>query len=338
MGGAGVLAGLLVALVAAELVVRARYPVLNLRRDFSPGIYVEDPARGYANLPRYAGVFQTYFEDVPVRTNSLGFRGPEPPADADADATLRVLCLGDSNMFGQGVRDDEALPAQLERLLQGRGPAVCYNAGVSGYSTDHELRTLRVFGPRLRPRVVVLGWLDNDLVPTPTFVGGGHLVERAEDRDRVAGTLERRWYEPSYLARLVSITARTLKHQARTADRARPRADAQEVELARSVALVQEVRREAEALGAALWVIAYVGQPAVERGLRDPLVDEFLRRARASGVRCLDAYEPLRAEHERSGAPLYAPRDRVHPNALGHRVVAAALADALVAAPATGRE
>lgn len=335
MRAAGVLAAMLVALLAAEVVVRLRYPVLNLRRDFAPGIYVDDPARGYANLSNYAGVFQTYYEDVPVRTNSLGFRGPEPPADAAA--ALRVLCLGDSNMFGQGVHDDETLPAQLERLLRGRRPAACYNAGVSGYSTEHELRTLRVFGPRLRPDAVVLGWLANDLAPVPTLVGDGHLVERAEDRAQVRDALERRWYEASHLARLVSITVRTVKHQLRTADRVRGSEGIPAEELARSVALVEEVQREAKALGSELWVIAYVNQPAVESGVRDPTVDAFISRTRAAGIRCLDAYELLRAEHERTGAPLFALRDRVHPNARGHAVVAEALARELHEAASKAR-
>ncbi|MCW8140385.1 MAG: S1 RNA-binding domain-containing protein, partial [Planctomycetota bacterium] len=179
--GLGVLVGLVLGLAAAEVAVRVRYPVLNLRRDFEPGIYVEDPVRGYANQADYRGVFRTYFEDTPVRTNSLGFRGEEPPADVEG--ALRVLCLGDSNVFGQGVRDDETLPAQLERLLAAKGRAVVYNAGVSGYATENELRTLQVFGPRLRPQVVVLGWLDNDLEGPDLQVGHGHLVERAEDKD-----------------------------------------------------------------------------------------------------------------------------------------------------------
>lgn len=336
MRAAGLLTALLVALLVGEVLVRLRHPVLNLRRDFEPGIYVEDAARGYANQANYAGVFQTYFEDVPVRTNSLGFRGLEPAPDADA--ALRVLCLGDSNMFGQGVHDDETLPAQLERRLREQRPAVCYNAGVSGYSTDNELRTFRVFGPRLRPQVVVLGWLANDIVPTAAVVGDGHLVERAEDRANVREEIKRRWYEASYLARLVSVTVRTAKHQARASERGRQSAEANEQELARSVALVQELANEAAKLDAELLVVAYVSQWAVESGVRDSLVDDFLARARAANIRCVDTYEVLRAERERSGAALYAPRDRIHPNALGHQVVAGALADELRAPRAARHE
>ncbi|MCO5165223.1 MAG: GDSL-type esterase/lipase family protein [Planctomycetes bacterium] len=325
----GVLVGLLLGLAAAEVAVRVRYPVLNLRRDFEPGIYVEDPARGYANQANYVGVFKTYFEDTPVRTNSLGFRGAEPPADVEG--ALRVLCLGDSNMFGQGVGDDETLPAQLERLLRARGPAVVYNAGVSGYATEHELRTLKVFGPRLRPQVVVLGWLDNDLEGPDLQVGHGHLVERAEDKDKVKKELKARWYEASHLGRLLSIGVRTARHHSRTSARAAEQEAVPEEALATCLALLREVQAECERLGARLVVVAYVGQPEVEAGARSAVVDAFVAGARAAGVDVLESYGPLREEFERSGRALFAPRDRVHPSAAGHEVIAKALAEKLAA-------
>lgn len=325
--GLGVLVGLVLGLAAAEVAVRVRYPVLNLRRDFEPGIYVEDPVRGYANQADYRGVFRTYFEDTPVRTNSLGFRGEEPPADVEG--ALRVLCLGDSNVFGQGVRDDETLPAQLERLLAAKGRAVVYNAGVSGYATENELRTLQVFGPRLRPQVVVLGWLDNDLEGPDLQVGHGHLVERAEDRDRVKKELKPRWYEVSHLGRLLSIGVRTARHHARTSARAAEQEAVPEAALARCLTLLREVQAECLRLGARLVVVAYVGQPEVETGARSAVVDAFVAGARAAGIDVLESYGPLREEFERTGRGLFAPRDRVHPNALGHEVIARALAERL---------
>ncbi len=98
--------------------------------------------------------------DSAQTTNAWGFRGPEP----DLDAPLRGLVLGDSNMQGFFVRDDQTPPAylqgELERCLKTRVSIL--NTGHLGYSPEQFFYTLREYGDRFRPQFVVLSLCPND--------------------------------------------------------------------------------------------------------------------------------------------------------------------------------
>lgn len=94
-------------------------------------------------------------------TNSWGCRGREP----DPEAAVRGIVLGDSNMQGLLVGDDETPPARLEaRLRRDLGvPVSILNAGVLGYSLEQYYYSLIAFHDRLRPRFVVVSVCSNDL-------------------------------------------------------------------------------------------------------------------------------------------------------------------------------
>ncbi len=157
----GLVAGsLLVSGVLAELVVRAwfgaplaeRLPVLEIQANAK---------RGWMMVPSQA--HYTYLHRVEV--NALGLRGAEVGEKRATD--MRVLCLGDSLTYGQGVADDETLPAHLETILNARTrPGVRWatiNAGHRAYSTHQELALLEELGARIEPDVVVVFWYWNDI-------------------------------------------------------------------------------------------------------------------------------------------------------------------------------
>ncbi len=103
-------------------------------------------------------------------TNSWGCRGPEP----DLKAQLRGLILGDSNMQGLFIGDDETPTECLRRDLQKRlGLSVSLlNTGHLGYSPEQIYYTLREYGDRLRPQFVVFSFCSNDF---------GSLFDRVPD-------------------------------------------------------------------------------------------------------------------------------------------------------------
>lgn len=157
----GCLAGtisLLVALLCGELLVRAvvgsprseRRPLLEVRLN---------RARGFEMIPH-----QTHYTyEYPVEVNALGLRGPELPAEKGGE--LRVLCLGDSLIYGQGVADDQTVPAHMERLAAERRPFQPFravNGGVRAYATHQELALLEELGPRVQADIVALCWYHND--------------------------------------------------------------------------------------------------------------------------------------------------------------------------------
>ncbi|MFQ5669538.1 MAG: SGNH/GDSL hydrolase family protein [Acidobacteriota bacterium] len=100
-----------------------------------------------------------------VNINSLGLREREF-SPAKSDGVFRVLCVGDSVTFGHWVEAEQAFPRRLEALLQ-RGSSSTIqviNAGVPGYSPFQELAWLREKGWDLKPDLVVVGFVLNDVV------------------------------------------------------------------------------------------------------------------------------------------------------------------------------
>jgi hypothetical protein len=77
----------------------------------------------------------------------------------------RVLCVGDSFTFGEGLADDEAMPVQLEAELNRAGPGrwEVLNLGVHGYGTDQQWLRLQAIGFHYDDDVVVLGFFQGDL-------------------------------------------------------------------------------------------------------------------------------------------------------------------------------
>ena len=141
-------------LVMAEVFLRVFMP-----QQFLPhpsGMYINDADLGYALNPGFEGVFIRSEFETPVIVGKSGFRAPEPRQRKDN--TFRILCLGDSFTFGQGVGNEQAWPYLLEEELKKKFLKLdiqVVNAGVPGYGTDEELEVLRLRGPKYRPDLVV---------------------------------------------------------------------------------------------------------------------------------------------------------------------------------------
>ena len=136
-----------------------------------------------------------YTYDRPVRINAFGMRGPEPgPEDP---AVTRVWILGDSMTFGHGLDEDETIGAHLVRELEARFPGRRFeaiNGGVQGYSTNQELAQLDEHADELRPDVVVLQWLWNDIWQTDVEAASHSLrLHREEVPDPRAPRPWHRW-------------------------------------------------------------------------------------------------------------------------------------------------
>jgi len=128
-----------------------------------PGSVVHDPGHGFREST----------------INSLGFRGGEPPAGKE-DGEFRVLCLGDSVVFGLNLKDAETVPVRLEAALRaepalaGRKVSVV-NGAVPGFGAVQGLRALE----RLRfvePDVVVFWFGMNDAKPARGLPDSGQKI------------------------------------------------------------------------------------------------------------------------------------------------------------------
>jgi len=81
---------------------------------------------------------------------------------AAVQAQVRIVALGDSNIRGKGVPDNDAYPAKLERALRAKGHSVVMtNAGVNGDTTTGVLNRLDAAVPP-GTQIVILSIGAND--------------------------------------------------------------------------------------------------------------------------------------------------------------------------------
>ena len=151
-------AAVLLVLFALEAAVRffwADAPASTISADTLPVLQVRDPEILYRLIPGASG----RFNGTEIKVNSLGLRDRDYTIPAPA-GTHRILVLGDSVVFGVGLRPDQTIPGQLSRIL---APTEVINAGVFGYNLTQEIALLRDVGLRYRPEVVVSCFVHNDI-------------------------------------------------------------------------------------------------------------------------------------------------------------------------------
>jgi lysophospholipase L1-like esterase len=117
---------------------------------------VADPHRGYRHAPDLRNHLE---QGVPVSTNSRGMRGVNELRAPRPASVARVIALGDSFTFGEGVADDATWPSQLEAALPDTEVA---NLGERAYAHDQMYFALRDDGLPLQPDAVILGFYEND--------------------------------------------------------------------------------------------------------------------------------------------------------------------------------
>jgi hypothetical protein len=113
----------------------------------------------YSSNPR--GYFGPNNE-VEYQLNDAGFRGRDatrrkPPG------TRRLVLLGDSFAFGEGVRLEDTFATQLESLLARPGrPVEVVNISVGGWGTAEEIAHLESVGVQYAPDLVLVIFVLND--------------------------------------------------------------------------------------------------------------------------------------------------------------------------------
>lgn len=178
------------ALVAAEVVVRivawagearrreawytlAEAPRLAAGRE-AQLMHLIRPSRDDRRVYELIPGLDVRFVGQRVCTDGNGCRVPsEPlPAVAAPRRTVRIVGLGDSVMFGWGVRAEDSFLRVLQQALQQRHPDVDWqvrNTAVPGYNTVMEVATLRGTALAPPPQLVVVDLVDNDL-DLPNFI------------------------------------------------------------------------------------------------------------------------------------------------------------------------
>ena len=210
--------GMIVAVLVAEatlwLTNQPRFPVPHT---FPPQFMLvgEPDAQGWVrhvNKPsttirfRYESDPRGYFgtdRTVGHTTNSLGFRGGEfPPVETrdgsieaigeKPDGVLRIVFLGDSVTFGEGVHDSDTFVERVGRGLSTRlsRPIEVYNFGVGGHNTSDARWVWQRYARHLDPDLVVYTFVLNDAEPR-LF----RLEQTSGQPTRFPRSIEARWTE-----------------------------------------------------------------------------------------------------------------------------------------------
>jgi lysophospholipase L1-like esterase len=341
----GVLVSLTIFGLAGELLAR-QLDLIDRLNGFPRELYL---ATAIADLPyRLRPGITARSSDVPVRVNALGLRGPEVAA-APAPGTRRLLVLGDSVVFGEGLAEEDTFPRLLERALAeaGAAPTEVLNGAAPGYNTEAELAYLREVGLALAPDELVLGVSLNDFGPTPALTPSGFLTVDPKARDRAPWpsnhsefyvllrwtiTYARggHWYQRVVRAGPAPPAAPAPPADAGAAfDRAiavmhkrfyaRPTGEGWE-RVQRALAGFRDLTR---ARGLPLTLIIFPERDQVEDAT--PNLDpqrQWLALCTSLELRCLDLHPAFAAARDGS---LFA--DTQHPNAAGLRIAAGAVAD-----------
>ncbi len=156
------------------------YPPKNLR----PGVIEAYEPYGYRMIPSLRTTYPYPHNSPHPRTVSLaanrdGFRDSRELDEPDPRP--RMLFLGDSFLFGDGVEESERFTNVLEKMEPSWRMD---NFGIVGYGPDLMLRSLEVVGLKIRPSVVVFCMTtDSFRRVRPEFAGTGFTIPRYELHD-----------------------------------------------------------------------------------------------------------------------------------------------------------
>jgi lysophospholipase L1-like esterase len=348
---------ILMALLAAEVVLRAiGYSPLHAVGEGRELVLrpSEDPDLGYELTP---GALAEAW-DVTVSINDRGYRGREgTPGPYQG---TRVLVLGDSIAFGNYLEVEATFAWQLHDLLLAEGSYEVLNLAVGGYDILQEVARLRRDGLAYQPDVVIVAYCLNDAGSVSPNLG---LMDQVRARQTnplfrfrlahfVADRLEigqqeswsrrrndRELFRREYAERIAPISAD--EHELLSLMQGVPRrhpagwyGDPDRVGRIRYA--FEELASLAVAHGfeAVVVVVPWL----VAEGTEYPfavvhrIVEMEARRAGLTTLDVLDAFLAAGIEDLRVN-----PRDPLHPDRRGHRILADALREHLLSGSSSGR-
>ncbi len=304
------------------------------------GFHRSDPVLGWAGAPDLRRRFVRPAFDVLVEQGANGFRRPDPAPPGSARE--RVLVLGDSLVWGWGVGQGQIFTDHLQRAL---APQVAVaNRGVNAYTTSQELLLLERELERGPWSLVLVVFTPGDVEENtdgkrgrrPIFVlEGDRLVPRNQPPAPLLGPW-RRWWKDRSRAYLWLELAGNRMREALTRfappKAHRPRESGALPGWPVTARLLAEMAGRARTAGAGFHVVYVPSDGELGAGARDPRAEAVHARlaqlADTDDLSLIDLTAAL--ESLSQGRRLRFATDE-HPDPRGHRLIAAALLDALAA-------
>ena len=115
---------------------------------------IYDSSKGWISKPNIKDM--QVFDNKVLNTNSKGFRGKAEYSYSKDQNKIRILIVGDSHTFGEGVSDNETYPYYLQEII----PNVeVMNLGMHGYGHDQMLIFIKEEGIKYNPDIIILGYI-----------------------------------------------------------------------------------------------------------------------------------------------------------------------------------
>jgi lysophospholipase L1-like esterase len=308
------LVSVVVSASAAEIALRVlRGPPVHFR--YPQPYYVSDTEIGHWLRPNQ----ESFNHHHPLRANSIGIRGPDY-ARQTPPGTHRILALGDSQTFGNGLALEATWPAQLEEQLAEELPVEVLNAGLPSTDTWQHERMLVRLSRQYEFDSVVLGFYVNDVAPIYRVRAP---EERTNTRTKRLAYLAKRSAVATFLWQayraMLSPPAGTLKEQRILSGEPDPHIERgwEQVETSLS-----GMKGEAEKLGVGLLILVIprrdqVADPGAGRAYNDRIAEIAARL----GIPALDVLPALREAYAAQGDELFIPWDG-HNSALANGIIA----------------
>lgn len=262
-----------------------------------------------------------------VSTDENGVRAPVIP---QVPNRLKILCIGDSMTFGQGVDDDETYPTQLYHALKElRGPAFeIHNAGVISLGQREQINVAKRLIPILKPDLVLIQFtVANDVMDDQRWLDElgpeGELIRRPN----ACGNLEHHIALTNPLARWSRAYRLGVWRYGRHVIRYRYMVEPENIAIAaKQLVELREVCQDAAGKPIPAAVLIAPSTLQVEGGLAEVLLrTNRINRGieahlQAAGIPVFDLLPALEAAHD-SGQEVFIPIDR-HWSKIGNGVVA----------------
>jgi lysophospholipase L1-like esterase len=142
-------------------------PEVRLKVERMQSALIMPPSWQWHRVEKASGVYAYVWQTAlhVLDENKMRRRKPFPRRDPNR---FRIMVVGDSLTYGQGIDEFWTYPEQLERSLAPDFRVEVLNLGVSGYASEDVLNVVRRFLPKLKPDLVVYGICLNDFLEAGT--------------------------------------------------------------------------------------------------------------------------------------------------------------------------
>lgn len=246
--------------------------------------------------------------------NGHGYRGGAYSMKKPED-TKRIIVLGDSFTFGEGVKLEDTFCSRLEKLLDKayEAPVEVLNFGICGLATRHEYYYLKQSGLRFEPDLVLLVYVLNDAV---NELNVWENLRKEYERPSLRFT-----YLGSYLASLYARRVQSRAYVEGLVDSALQKDEKWE----RSLGYLDLSRKITEAADAKFAVAIFPFMYELNDRYPFKAAHELIEgHCEAEGISVVDLFPAFKGENY---FRLWVHPSDQHPNEIGHAIAARALAD-----------